>query len=168
MNCNQAKEQFLDAIEPGSPVAAHVSACAECAAALASLKSTMALLDEWKAPEAAAYFHTRLQARLAEARREEAVPQSWAARLWKPAFLRPALVAAMGLAFVIGMNFYQPSVTTSPKGHGVVAQKGTAVSDLQALDKNQDLYVDFDLLDDIGSNHAPTSNTPNRGTGSQL
>src|SRR6185436_8702797 len=101
MNCNQAREHFSDAMEPTSPAAKHVSGCAECAAALAQLKSTMALLDEWKAPETSAYFNTRLQAKLAEARREETMPRSWAARIWTPAFLRPALIAAMGLAFVV-------------------------------------------------------------------
>jgi hypothetical protein len=29
------------------------------------------------------------------------------------------------------------------------AEPGTAVSDLQALEKNQDLYSNFDLLDDL-------------------
>jgi hypothetical protein len=31
----------------------------------------------------------------------------------------------------------------------VQAEPGTAVSDLQALEKNHDLYSDFDLLDDL-------------------
>jgi hypothetical protein len=31
----------------------------------------------------------------------------------------------------------------------VQAEPGTAVSDLQALEKNHDLYADFDLLDDL-------------------
>lgn len=171
MNCNQAKEQFFDAMEPGSEVAAHVASCAECAAALASLKSTMALLDEWKAPEHSAYFNTRLQARLAEFRREEAAPKSWLARMWTPQFLRPALVAAMGLAFLVGMNLYQSGLK-SPQGNGNTVgqnlQKGTAVADLQALDKNQELYADFDLLDDIGSNHAPKADDANQADGSRL
>jgi hypothetical protein len=161
MNCKQAKENLFDllgpeAVKPESAVALHVAGCAECAADLASLKSTMSILDEWKAPAESPYFNTRLQARLAEARREDAIPQSWAARLWTPKLLRPALVAAMGLAFIIGMNFYQPKApnntnTTIAK----TVQKGTAVADLQALDKNEDLYAEFDLLDDVGVNHAP-------------
>jgi len=31
----------------------------------------------------------------------------------------------------------------------IVVQPGTAVGDLQALDKNEDLYANFDLLDDL-------------------
>jgi hypothetical protein len=173
MNCKQAKEQFLDllaadAMPTGSPVGSHVAGCAECAAALASLKSTMAMLDEWKAPASSAYFNTRLRAKLAEVRREEAMPRSWASRIWTPAFLRPALVAAMGLAFVVGMNFYQPKVTNQSTNKVAGLQKGTAVADLQALETNHDLYADFDLLDDIGSNHAPVAETTNQGPGSQL
>jgi hypothetical protein len=31
----------------------------------------------------------------------------------------------------------------------MVAEPGTAVGDLQALDKNNELYSDFELLDDL-------------------
>jgi hypothetical protein len=30
-----------------------------------------------------------------------------------------------------------------------ISEPGTAVSDLQTLEKNHDLYADFDLLDDL-------------------
>ena len=167
MNCKQAKEHFLEATTPGGELEAHVSQCAECAAELASLQSTLALLDEWKAPEPSAYFQTRLSARLAEVRREEAsAPQGGLRKLWTPTFLRPALVAAMGLAFVIGMNFYQPGLKHDGNSAGAVG-KGTAVADLQALEKNEDLYTDFDLLDDIGTQHAQP-NGEDQSKGSQL
>lgn len=165
MNCKQAKEQFFDAIEPGSPVERHIADCAECASALAALKSTMDLMDAWQAPEPSAYFDTRLRARLAEARREEALAAAGWARFWKPAFLRPALVAAMGLAFVVGMSFYNPVAPTNEPP--AIAQKGTAVADLQALDRHQDLYDEFDLLDEIGSSHTPHS-SDQHGTEPQL
>lgn len=173
MNCKQAKENFFDLLGPSAvksdpAVAMHVSGCAECASALATLRSTIAMLDEWKAPVESAYFSTRLQARLAEAKREPAPIQSWTAKLWTPAFLRPALVAAMGIAFVIGMNFYQPKVSNLQNTNTAAVQKGTAVGDLQALDKNQDLYADFDLLDDVGVNHAAPADATTQNTGSQL
>ncbi len=177
MNCKQARESFFDAVNqaPGTALATHLSGCAECAAELASLKSTMALLDSWKAPAPSAYFNTRMQAKLAEARREDGTQVSgWLARLWTPSFLRsalrPALVAAMGLAFVVGMNFYQSAVVNPAPNRNIAVgqQQGTAVADLQALDRNQELYSDFELLDDIGSNHAPATTTPDQGTGSQL
>lgn len=165
MNCKQAKEQFFDAIESGSPVERHIAGCAECASAWAALKSTMDLMDTWNAPEPSAYFNTRLRARLAEIKREEAVAATGWARFWKPAFLRPALVAAMGLAFVVGMSFYNPVAPTNETP--AIAQKGTAVADLQALDRNHDLYDEFELLDEIGNSHAPHS-SDQHGTEPQL
>ena len=165
MNCNRVKENLFDAMEPGTAEAAHAQGCAQCAAELESLRQTMALMDEWKAPEPSAYFNTRLSARLAEVRREEAeASQSFWAWLRKPALLRPALVAAMGLAFVIGMNFYNPGVDPLK---APAPAKGTAVADLQALEKNEDLYADFDLLDDVGVNHAQ-SKAQDQGLESQL
>ena len=38
------------------------------------------------------------------------------------------------------------------------AAPGTAVSDLQALEKNHDLYADFDLLDDLEVQHDVQAN----------
>lgn len=171
MNCKQARENFIDA-KPGAELATHLSGCAECTAELAAFQSTMALLDSWKAPAPSAYFNTRMQAKLAEARREDATQAAgWLSRLWTPSVLRPALVAAMGLAFVVGMNFYQSAVV-DPTPHQSIAvahPRGTAVADLQALERNQDLYSDFDLLDDIGKQpSAPTSTPSEPEAGSQL
>jgi hypothetical protein len=38
----------------------------------------------------------------------------------------------------------------------VTAQPGSAVGDLQALDKNHDLYADFDVLDQLEVQHDVT------------
>ena len=38
------------------------------------------------------------------------------------------------------------------------AEPGTAVGDLQALDKNHDLYSDFDVLDDLTVQQDVTAN----------
>ena len=35
------------------------------------------------------------------------------------------------------------------EGPRIPAAPGTAVGDLQALDKNEDLYANFDVLDDL-------------------
>jgi hypothetical protein len=40
-------------------------------------------------------------------------------------------------------------VTNRVATANVQDQPGTAVGDLQALDKNHDLYADFDVLDDL-------------------
>ena len=47
----------------------------------------------------------------------------------------------------LGLN-NSPSAVTSWEMN-VTAQPGTAVGDLQALDKNHDLYADFDVLDQL-------------------
>ena len=48
---------------------------------------------------------------------------------------------------VVGLNVYKQSQDIVPPLPTVI-QPGSAVSDLQKLDKNQDLYASFDLLDD--------------------
>ena len=66
MNCHEVREEML-LMAPGenSPqAAAHVRDCEACASELASLRSTMALLDEWTAPEPSPYFDTKLRAHL--------------------------------------------------------------------------------------------------------
>jgi hypothetical protein len=118
----------------------------------------MALLDEWKAPEPSPYFDVRLQARLRE---EMAKPQAG----WLAWFRRPVLAAALtvvmgvgvGLFFTKGSGIYGPGNNVVAES-GQVAEPGTAVSDLQALEKNHDLYSDFDLLDDLEVQHDVVAN----------
>jgi len=118
----------------------------------------MALLDEWKAPEPSPYFDVRLQARLRE---EMAKPQAG----WLAWFRRPVLAAALtvligvgvGVLFTKGSGIYGPgNKVVAESGQG--AEPGTAVSDLQALEKNHDLYSDFDLLDDLEVQHDVVAN----------
>ena len=124
----------------------HLLACAECAGKLAEMRKTMALLDEWQAPEPSPYFDVRLQARLRE---EMAKP----AASWLHWVRRPALAVSLAAMMVIGISLFHGDGVVR---HGTVstaaniqAQPGTAVGDLQALDNNPDLYSDFDVLDDL-------------------
>ena len=59
----------------------------------------------------------------------------------------------MTLLLGVGVALFQPShPVVGTKGSEppiVVAKTGTAVSDLQALDKNADLFANFDALDDV-------------------
>jgi len=147
MNCKDMGDRLLDlasGMGADAEVEQHLQACPVCAENLASLAQTMTLLDEWQAPEPSPYFDTRLQARL---RDESAKPkQSWFA--W---FRKPALALSMaGLmtagAVLIGLR--GGVVGTVPKAPIVDARPGSAVADLQSLDKNHDLLANFDLLDD--------------------
>jgi hypothetical protein len=102
----------------------------------------MALLDEWQVPEPSPYFDVRLQARLRE---EMAKAASW--RQW---FRKPALAVSLAVLMVASVTLFRNGAVNPPvPGPMAAAEPGTAVGDLQALDKNHDLYSDFDVLDDL-------------------
>ncbi len=152
MNCKEVREHLLDLAQPtaalNSAAEEHVRGCAACAAELDSLRSTMALLDEWKAPEVSPYFDQRLQGRIREI---EAEPQGWLAWLRRPAL---ALVAVALIA--VGVALFRTGPTAGPDiasgkppvVDGVVPNGASAVADLKALDQNEDLYANFELLDE--------------------
>ena len=132
----------------------HLDACATCRTELAELRSTFALLDEWKAPEISPYFDSKLQARLREA--VEAPPEG----LWERAksFMlfstgrqfRPAVAGALAFVLLIGggtfANFYHFASPMPP-----VAASAT-VNDLKILDNNVQAEQQLNqLLDDSTS-----------------
>jgi anti-sigma factor RsiW len=153
MKCAQIGEQLMD-MAAGSPVKTgaeeHLRGCAACAARLQALRQTMDLLDEWQAPEPSPYFAARLQARL----REEARPQPWLGWLRKP-----VLALAMMLLLAVGGMLVIPGHLAVPVEQVAPSAPGTAVGDLQVLDKNHDLLANFDLLDDLPAGE-PDSGTP--------
>lgn len=136
-------------------ISGHLAGCAACAGKLEEFRKTMALLDEWQAPEPSPYFDVRLQARLRE---EMAKPQS----AWMAWLRRPVLAAALSVLMAIGVGLfvreggggYQPANNMIANNDAIVqAEPGTAVGDLSALEKNNDLYSDFELLDDLQVQH---------------
>jgi anti-sigma factor RsiW len=155
MNCERFHDQMLDALQgtAAAELEEHVRACGACAQELAALKQTSALLEEWPAPEVSPYFESRLRARMRE---QAAAPVGWWAWL-----RRPALAATFAILLVAGIGLLDLSkpqievlqgpvaVRPQPKAH-----TGTAVADLQTLDQNQELYADFDLLDEIPAEQA--------------
>jgi hypothetical protein len=58
------------------------------------------------------------------------------------------MAIGVGLFFSNG-GIYHTSDNEVAVMDSQAAEPGTAVSDLQALEKNHDLYSDFDLLDDL-------------------
>jgi len=162
MDCKQSKK-FIEelALSGGTAAsqpefAAHLGQCPECLAQWEGMQRTLSLLDQWQAPEPSPFFGTRLQARLQEIRREEAAA-GWRFR-WPLSRLRTAMVAgALCLAVAAGI-FVEQQQDTPDHTVSVTAPKGTAVNDLQMLEKNQDVYSSYDLLDDIGGgSHHSTS-----------
>ncbi len=147
MNCNEFREQLMDLVttEAPSEARAHADACGNCAAELASMRQTMALLDEWTAPvDTSPYFMTRLRAQMRE---EQAAP----VRGWLGWFRNPALAVAMMLIMVLSIGLMRLGSVSDPPNEAKAA-KGTPVSDLQYLDKNHDLLADFDMLDGMAQN----------------
>jgi hypothetical protein len=165
MRCEEIREMMPDLVSGGmgmSPeIGGHLSGCNACAAKMEEFRQTMALLDEWRVPEPSPYFDMRLQARLRE---EMAKPQAG----WLAWFRRPVLAAALTVLMAIGVGlFFTKGGGMYNSGGNEVAEvesqmqsvaPGTAVSDLQSLENNHDLYADFDLLDDLEVQHNVQAN----------
>ena len=155
MQCNECKEQLFEVVtgEAGPEVAAHFTSCAACAAELESMRKTMALLDDWKAPEdTSPYFMTRLMARVRE---EAAMPAR--ASGWLTWFRKPAFALSLAAVLVAGVLFLRPTndIVVPP------AQAHTcAVTDLQFLDKNNDVLQNLEVLDDIQDGSPNTVTSP--------
>jgi hypothetical protein len=151
MKCEEIREVMPDVVsglmEVTPEMSGHLAECGACAGKMEEFRQTMAVLDEWKVPEPSPYFDVRLQARLRE---EMAKPQAG----WLMWFRRPVLAASLTVLMGIGVGlFFTKGSRVYNSGNNIVAdvqaEPGTAVSDLQALEKNHDLYSDFDLLDDL-------------------
>lgn len=153
MKCNDIHELLPDlaaGLAAAKPeVNDHLRSCAGCAETLADFRKTMALLDEWQTPEPSPYFDTRLRARL----REEAAKQPAGWWAWAR---RPAMAVSLAVAIVAGVSLHRMGEKGSnPPPTLANIQPGTAVGDLQALDKNHDMFTDSDpdtdgsLLDDL-------------------
>jgi len=166
MKCEEIREVMpvlaSGLMEMTPEISGHLAGCGVCAGKLEEFRQTMALLDEWQPLEPSPYFDVRLRARLRE---EMAKPQAG----WLAWFRRPALAAALTVLLGIGVGlFFTQHKSTSTQGRDEAAvvesqtnqstDPGTAVSDLQALDKNLDLYADFDLLDDLEVQQDVTAN----------
>ena len=173
MDCKEIHERLPDlaaGMEVLTPeVEKHIASCAACSAQLHDFQKTMALLDEWQAPEPSPYFDTRLQARL----REEMArpPVRWYSRLmpsrltqrWmvRPVWAMSVAAVLFTVAIGIGNRSYisqTETIATKPPTLGLPVQPGTAVGDLQALERNDDVYADFDVLDELQVQDDVTAN----------
>jgi len=159
-NCKDCRSKLADLLLDDAYITTHpelkehLAACAACRAELAELRSTFALLDEWKAPEISPYFDSRLQARLREA--ASAPPEGFWERT-RSFFLfstgrqlRPALAGALAFVMLIGggtfANFYRGASTMPP------AADSATVNDLKIMDNNVQAEQQLNqLLDDSTS-----------------
>jgi hypothetical protein len=169
MNCDEIHELLPDMVVIGKnsatfkpEVEKHLASCNGCATRLREFQKTMALLDEWQGPEPSTYFDTRMQARLRE---EMAQPnKGWLTWLRRPAWAMSLAAVLFAGALAIGggysyINFAAPeTLATKPPSLGLPIEPGTAVGDLQALERNDDLYADFDVLDQLQVQDDVTAN----------
>ncbi|HXO38936.1 MAG TPA: hypothetical protein VN872_09870 [Candidatus Acidoferrum sp.] len=140
MNCNDVRENLIELLTdgPADPqVKAHVSQCNACTEELGSMRKIMALLDEWESPEPSPYFLTRLRAHVKEER--EKAPASMFGWL-----RRPMLAAALATILAASGVVYRLIVATPP-----APSPGTALADIESLDKNHDLIIDTDLVNEL-------------------
>jgi hypothetical protein len=147
MKCEEIRERMPDVAagfsEATTEEKGHLAGCTECAEQFKGLRDTMSLLDEWQAPEPSPYFDVRLQARLRE---EMARPQAG----WLHWFRRPVMAAALTVIMGVGIGLFLTHDNGRPGPPALpAAEVGSAVGDLQTLDKNHDMYADFELLDDL-------------------
>ena len=148
MKCEEIRARMPDVAagfsQPTLEESNHLAGCTACAEQLKGMRATMSLLDEWQVPETSPYFDVRLQARLRE---EMAKPHAG----WLHWFRRPVLAAALTVIMGagIGLFFASNGRVHNPPDPPIVEGPGTAVNDLQTLEKNHELYADFELLDDL-------------------
>ena len=150
MKCGSLRDELMEAVLSGSELATpavqeHLAICPACSQEVRSLRQTMELLDEWQVPEPSPYFSARLRARM----REEHASQSagWLSWLRRPAVVTAAAaLMAVGVGVLEGEHWkvsHQQTLAGNTAGATL-----SAVSDLQYLDNNADLFADFDALDD--------------------
>ncbi|HEX3821421.1 MAG TPA: hypothetical protein VHW45_13890 [Candidatus Sulfotelmatobacter sp.] len=150
MKCDEIRDRMPDVAagfsEPTADESNHLATCSACAEQLSAMRSTMALLDEWQAPEPSPYFDVRFQARLRE---EMAKPHVG----WMQWFRRPAMAAALTVIMGVGVGvfFARGGMNGRPDNQvsSIAVERGTAVSDLQDMEQNHQLYSDYDVLDDL-------------------
>jgi hypothetical protein len=149
MNCKDVRENLIELLSEGSAasghaadpeIASHVRQCTACAGELDSLRKTMALLDEWEAPEPSPYFLTRLRAHVKEER--EKAPARSSVFTW---FRRPAMAVSLGTLLLAGGLIYRFGIIEAPP----VQETPSAVADVEMLDKNHDVLVNTDLIDEL-------------------
>lgn len=159
MNCKICQtalpDLLLDPAAPGNAaVRAHIAECEACATEFAELNATLALLDEWQAPEISPYFDQKLAVLLRE---EEAAPPAGFFERLKDRLIfntgrqfRPALVGSLALLLLAGGGGFGISTLMS-SGHQPFVKASPAVKDLQILDNNEQALQQMDqVLQDDG------------------
>lgn len=140
---------LLDPASVPAEVKEHVTGCAGCGRELEELRSTMALMDAWEAPEANPYFMTRFAARFQEAQR--AAPSGFWERLrarasfGRPMQMRPVAATVLTVMLLVGGGAYLDNYWGQPPA---VPAQTAVVHDLQLLDNNAQLLDQLESISD--------------------
>jgi anti-sigma factor RsiW len=144
MNCNEVRENLIVLLAEGHSdpaVTAHVRDCSACAQEMESFRKTMALMDEWEAPEPSPYFLTRLRAHVKD--EKEKAPVSAGVFAW---LRRPAMAVSMAAVLAAGALIYRLSLPPEPPR---APEPGTPVADVEALERNHDVLMTTDLIEEM-------------------
>jgi len=145
MNCNEVRENLIVLLAEGHAdpaVTAHVRECSACAQEMESFRKTMALMDEWEAPEPSPYFLTRLRAHVKD--EKEKAPVGTGVFSW---LRRPAMAVSMVAVLAAGALIYR--LSTPIEIEGPKPELGTPVADVEALERNHDVLMTTDLIEEM-------------------
>ena len=140
MNCNEVRENLIVLLAEGrtdSAVSAHLRECKACAGEMESFRQTMALMDEWEAPEPSPYFLTRLRAHVKD--EKEKAPARFGIFAW---MRHPAMAVSFAAVLIAGGLVYRYAIIPP-------TDEGRAVRDVEALDRNHEVLVNTDLIDEM-------------------
>ena len=132
----------------------HIALCPDCASELASMQSTMGLLDQWQAPDPGPFFDTRLSARL---RQEKAngpaglLERLRARILYSDLHIRPWVTGIVALLLVVGSATF--TVLNNRTG---TVDASLTVRELQCYDGDAQVIQQLGSLEDDESS-APVS-----------
>src|SRR5215469_5225261 len=143
MNCNDVRENLIELLTdgPADPkVTAHVGQCKPCSEELASMRQTMALMDEWEAPEPSPYFLTRLRAHVKD--EKEKAPARSSIFAWMRS---PVMAMSMAVVLAAGALIYWVVYVTPIEPPPI----GTPVADVEALERNHDVLMTTDLIEEM-------------------
>lgn len=166
MICRKVKTNLvnllLDPEAVPADVRTHLEECEACRQELASLESTMSLMDEWQAPEPTPYFNSRLTAQLREEQRAEPAGflERMRARLrfGSSMSFRPLAAGALALLLIIGGGTYAGLMTSHS---AAPIQSSATIEDLQSLDDNAQVFQQLTALDQSDQNDSGNGSANN-------
>ena len=138
---------LLDPTSAPAKVKSHVAECDACRHELEELRSTMALMDGWEAPEPNPYFMTRFAVRFRE--EKQAAPAGLLERLrarlmYGPrSHMQPVAATVLTMMLLVGGGTYLNVYWQQPPA---IPTQTAVVHDLQTLDSNAQL---LDQLESI-------------------